>query len=347
MTSRTKNIIIILIVAAAFAALIVSFSITGKMKMNQSDAVGNTAGNLNNNGLFCESGNKVYFSNLYDGGAMYSMNTDQSDMKMINESDCYSINCAGDYLYYCMQSDSKGSGLGSLVSVSGVYRSKTNGKGIACLDNKHILTLSLSGNYVFYQRYTSSDFTTLYKQNIDKSGKTEIADYVVNPSCIANGRMYFNGTVNDHHLYEMNVADNSVKQIWDQDIWDPVYQDGWIYYMDIHNNYCLCRYSLQDQTQQTLTKDRIDYFNILGDTIYYAKSDKLHPALIRMRSDGSSPETVKDGVYENINMTSAYTYFTEYGNKTPVYMTPTNGDINVTGFSQAASAAMKHMSKKN
>ena len=346
MKSRTKNILMVIIVAAALALLIISFSMTGKMKMNPADAVGNTAGNLNNSGLFCESGNKVYFSNLYDSGAMYSMNPDQTDLKLINESDCYSINCAGDYLYYCMQSDSGGSGLGSLVLISGAYRSATSGKNAVCFDNNHILLLSLSGNYVFYQRYTQKDFTTLVKEKIDRSGKDEVADYVINPSCIADQKVYFNGTVNDHHMYSMNVADNSITDVWDYDIWDPVYQDGWIYYMDIHNNYRLCRYSLSDKSNEVLTKDRIDYFNILGDTIYYAKSDKEHPALIRMKSDGSSPETVKEGVFNNINMTSTYTYFTEYGNKPPVYMTPTNGDINVTNFSQAASAAVAHMNKK-
>ena len=92
--------------------------------------------------------------------------------------------------------------------------------------------------------------------------------------------------------------------------------------------------------------DRLDFFNVLGDTIFYAKSDKTHPALIRMKTDGSSVEEVKSGVFKMINMTSSYTYFCEYGNTTPMYMTPTYGSISVTTFDAAESAAAQHISKK-
>ena len=282
MKTRNKNILIIVIVAAAFAALVFVFSKTGKIKYNPDDAVGNTAGNLNNDGLFCESGDKIYFSNLYDGGAMYSMNLDQTDIKLINDSNCYSINSYGKYLYYCMRSDASGSGLGSLVSIPGAYRSDTNGKGVICLDNKHVLTMSLCGNYVFYQRYTQKDYTTLMRQKIDRSGKSQIADYVINPSCVAEKQIFFGGTTSDHHLYSLDASSLAMSEVTDLDVWDPVYQDGYIYYMDIDNNYRLCRYSLSDETNEVLTKDRLDYFNVLGDMIYYAKSDKTHPALMRM-----------------------------------------------------------------
>ena len=346
MKTNTKNAIAIIITIVAFAALVIVFSHTGKMKMNPDDAIGNTAGNLNNDGLFCEIGDKIYFSNLYDGGALYSMNTDQTDLKLINESNCYSINGYGNYLYYCMRSDASGTGLGSLVSVAGTYRSKINGKQTVCLDNKHDLTLSLCGNYVFYQRYTQKDYTTLMRQKIDKSDKKQIADYVINPSCVGENKIFFGGTVDDHHLYSLDPGSCTVNEVSDLDVWDPVYQDGYIYYMDIDNNYRLCRYSLFDDSNEVLTDDRLDFFNVLGDTIFYAKSDKTHPALIRMKTDGSSVEEVKSGVFKMINMTSSYTYFCEYGNTTPMYMTPTYGSISVTTFDAAESAAAQHISKK-
>ena len=58
-----------------------------------------------------------------------------------------------------------------------------------------------------------------------------------------------------------------------------------------------------------------------------------------MYTDGSSPEVVASGVYENINITSQYVYFNQYGASVPVYKTATFGNINVTTFDAAANAA--------
>ena len=60
---------------------------------------------------------------------------------------------------------------------------------------------------------------------------------------------------------------------------------------------------------------------------------------MRMNLDGSNPEVVAEGNYENINLTSTYAYFNAFGASTPVYHTPVNGPVNVTTFSAAMDAA--------
>lgn len=72
-----------------FAGVIVLFLIgsailsylSGRVPANDISVTGNTAGNLNNGGLFAESEGRVYFSNAYDGGCLYSMNSDETDLK--------------------------------------------------------------------------------------------------------------------------------------------------------------------------------------------------------------------------------------------------------------------------
>ena len=71
-----------------------------KIPPNDISVTGNTAGNLNNHGLFAESGGKVYFSNALDGGCLYSMNPDETDLVKYNDGAVSSINAAGKYLYY-------------------------------------------------------------------------------------------------------------------------------------------------------------------------------------------------------------------------------------------------------
>ena len=108
MTTTKKNIIIVCAVVFVLAALFTIAILTGKIPMNDPYTVGNTAGNLNNGGLFCESDGRVYFANAYDNNALYSMNADETDVVKLNSNSVASINAGGDYLYYYMESGTNG-----------------------------------------------------------------------------------------------------------------------------------------------------------------------------------------------------------------------------------------------
>ena len=62
-----------------------------------------------------------------------------------------------------------------------------------------------------------------------------------------------------------------------------------------------------------------------------------------MYTDGSAQETVRDGIYQNINITSQYVYFNAFGEATPVYRTSTYGPVNVTTFESGMRAALSEM----
>lgn len=311
--------------------------LSGKVPHNDISVTGNTAGNLNNNGLFAESDGRVYFSNAYDNGCLYSMNADETDLKKLNSSPANSINVGGNYLYYFMNNSSGGTGLGYVIRTYGIFRSKLNGKNITCLDRSAAINMQLSGDYLYYQRYNNNDFTQLYKIKTDKSGNTLIYDGVINPAACYNGMIYFNGTESDHYLYALNTATDTISTVYQGNLWYPVYQDGYIYYMDVGEDYRLCRLSLSQNTVEVLTSDRVDAFNVDSQYIYYQRVNE--PALMRIALDGSSPEVVAEGVYSDINLTSAYAYFHAYGEDTPVYHTPVNGPVSVTTFDAALNAS--------
>lgn len=58
-----------------------------------------------------------------------------------------------------------------------------------------------------------------------------------------------------------------------------------------------------------------------------------------MNLDGSNPEVVAAGNYENINLTSQYAYFNSFGEDVPVYHTPVNGPVSVSTFAAAENIA--------
>lgn len=340
MKKNWKYILFPVILILFLTFTLVLSGLRDKVPSNDISVTGNTAGNLNNHGLFCESDGKVYFSNAYDNGCLYSMNLDETDVQKLVNGNVSSINAAGDYLYYFLDTAGGGNGFGYAVRTYGVYRSRTNGKNSACLIRDACVTMQLVGDYLYYQRYNNQDFTKFYKLKTDKSENILVSDEIINPAACYNGIIYYNGQNKDHYLYALDTRTDSVSTVYEGNLWYPVYKDGYIYYMDVGEDYRLCRYSLDSGSVEILTHDRVDSYNVGSSYIYYQKNDTDAPALMRMRLDGSDPEVVAEGNYENINITSYYVYFNEFNNEVPVYHTPTDGAVNVTVFTAARDAVL-------
>ena len=343
MTTRQKNILIILITIVIMSALIVLVVLSGRIPLNDDSTVGNTAGNLNNSGYFCEHDGRVYFANAYDNYSLYSMNTDETDIKKLHGGNTSYINAGGDYLYYVTTS-AETNDSGSFRGAYGIYRSKLNGKNVTGLDRCYVAAMQLCGNYLYYSKIDTKTSMSLEKIKIDKKDKQTVNPAaLINPNCYVNGRIYYNGTDQDHYLYALNTANDSTSVVWEGNIWNPIYQNDYVYYMDVENNYRLCRYSMYDNVVEVLTNDRIETFNISGNYIYFQTNSNTDPALKRMLIDGSSQEIVRSGIYENINITSEYVYFNAFGASTPVYKTSTYGAVNVITFDAGMQAALKEL----
>ncbi len=304
--------------------------------------VGNTPGNANNNGLFCEYNGVVYFSNPFDGGALYSMSPDESNLKKLIDVKVSHINAGGDYLFYNQETASGASGLGYVRSSHGLFRADLDGDNIACLSKDLLFNLQLINNHLYY---LTSDSTGpfFYKLSIDGEESELLTQTGRNFACAqSDGTVYYNGTETNHYLYKYNTANGSDTVVWEGNIWYPVYHEGYVYYLDVANDYCLSRYSLSNDYVEILTHDRVDCFNIAGGYLYYQKNSVEEPALKRMTLEGANPEIIAEGNYTHINVTSQYVYFTSFANESSVYRTPVNGPVSVSIFNAALEAAVKN-----
>ena len=332
-----------LVICCCVLLLLIAFGVLQtfdeQIPSNDITVTGNTGGNLNNKGLFAESDGKVYFSNSYDSGCMYSMNTDETDLRKLTNCSVNSINAAVDYLYYYLNDSSGGKGMGYVVRTYGVYRCKTNGSGSKCLDRQAAVTMQLVGDYIYYQRYNNTDYTKFYKIRTDKSGQELVSDEIINPAACHNGIIYYNGTAQDHNLYALDTRSDSATLLLEGNICYPVYAYDYIYYMDASSNYRLCRYSLSTGETEVLTEDRVDTYNVGSGYIYYQKNDADAPALIRMSEDGSNPEVIALGNYSDLNLTSEYAYFHEFGSDTPM-LHVSHASTQVEDFTAAKQAAL-------
>lgn len=308
--------------------------------------VGNTAGNSYNSGLFCEYDGKVYFSNSYDNGSLYSMSLDESSFQKLTSVSVSFINAGGDYLFFFQKQASGAAGLGYARTLQGIYRSTLSGKDITCLKRCLVFNLQLVDNYLYY--LTSEDQGPAFcKLKTDKSEEKVLERNGVNFACAqSDGTVYYNGDEKNHYLYRFDTLTDSSSTIWKGNLWYPIYDSGYIYYLDVESDYRLCRYSLSEDVVEILTHDRVDCYNLAGGYIYYQKNSAEAPALMRMSLDGQNAETIMQGNYTNINVAGQYVYFIGFGSDIPIYRTSVSGPISVSSFDGAKDAALKYSDTK-
>ena len=337
--SQSKQTKIILILCALLLILLTIFTVIKlhKPKLvihNPAGTIGNTAGNLNNYGLFCEHDGKVYFSNSFAGGALYCMNSDESDIHLVSTAIAQTILAGGDYLYF-FQSGVAGNGdISNIVSRHGFFRCDLSGKNVSLLSEDVIVTGQLVADYLYLLSVQAGDIS-FFKLRCDKSESVSLANYSINPACVSGNTIYYNGTQDNHFLYALDTSNDVPRQVATISLWYPVIDGDYLYYMDVPNNYRLCRYHLATEEIEVLTEDRIDCFNVGGGYIYYQKNS-TDPQLKCMRTDGTDERVIANGNFTRINMTSHYVYFQEFESRTQ-YHCPI-GSTSYTLFTGAQNA---------
>lgn len=317
MNTKQKGIVIGVGAALVFITLLAVLAFSKRVSMNPEGTVGNTAGNLNNGGLFCEYDGTVYFSNAYDGGSLYAMNPDETEIRRLNTLKVCNLLAGGKYLYYFQTGSAVSSGFGQIQGMKSFDRCELNGKDSTALTKDVVTSAQLVDNYLYLLTATNSG-PSFYKLKIDNTDKTELAALSINPACVQNGVIYYNGVESDHYLYALNTVNDTVSEVWAGNLWYPILSGDYVYYMDVENNYRLCRYSLSQNVIEVLTNDRVDCFNVGSGFIYYQKNSN-DPQLICMRADGTNAVVIAEGNYTHINMTSQYVYFQAFDDNTTIY----------------------------
>ena len=343
MTKRDKRnlIIAVSVMAAAIAvlALVTLFSRRGeKVPSNPEGTIGNTAGNINNGGIVCESDGRIYFSNPYDGGALYSMNTDETDCRKVSTAVASSICVAGNYVYYFQSGSSGASGLGGVRVPNSFIRSHINGQHGYTMSRDVVVRAQVIGNYVYMEGTADTHHDGPYFMRIPIGGGDAelLARYGINPSCAVGNIIYYNNTEGNHYLMAYNTVNGSNYEVLEGNIWNPVYDNGYIYYMAPEDGYQLRRYSLSDQTIEILTTEKVESFNVGRGYIYYQTMGS-DPHLAFMPAGGGPATVVANGNYNSISITSGYVYFKDYWNEGSLYHTiPGSGYISTVDAAQQA-----------
>lgn len=325
-----KKIICILIPILAIAAIAflgIRYHLANRMIFNDSYINGNTAGNLYNAGLFCERGGMVYFSNPNDHHYLYSMDTATGETKKLYDDVASYINADDNYVYYVRNNANSDDQFAFLhYNTNSLCRYSLRTKKVELLDMEPSIYASLIGNYIYYIHYSTEDSSTLYRVKIDGTEKEQV-DELPYFTCSANGQyLYYNGIQKDHNIYQYDTATAISQAIILGNYWMPSADNENIYFLDCEQNYALMQLNRSQTTPKMLVSDRIESYNVYGDTVYFQRNNlNGDAALCRIGTDGSNYQVIVEGNFSNINVTSQYVYFNETDNTKTVYQFPTGG----------------------
>ncbi|MGN0483975.1 MAG: DUF5050 domain-containing protein [Lachnospiraceae bacterium] len=283
---------------------------------NEGPVVGNTAGNLNNTGLFCEKNDRIYFANPTDDMHLYSMKPDGSDLQLLSEDVVSYINADSNYLYYArnnLNNKNKGGAYSFLhVNTNSLVRCNLDGSNLIILDDAPCLYPTLVGNYVYYIHYDKKSASTLYRVKIDGSEKEQLETSPYLPCSSDGTSIYYNGLDTDHNIYQFDPTSKAKTCVAQGNYWMPQVLGNTAYVMDCINDYALLKLNLSDGSSETVCPDRMDCFNATEDAIYFQKNDEKEPGLYKVNPDGSGLTKIMDGNFSSINVTDAYVYFEPY-----------------------------------
>lgn len=326
MKNKKLGVLITILVLIVIAGAITAYVLVNRDKPIPADAIGNTSGNLNNHGLFCEADGYVYFTNPYDERKLYKMTLEGDKAECLADVPCEYINVYGDkvYFYQTPGADNQVFGLGGLY---GICYTDTEGKsGLHNVDKTICNSLVLYGPSLFYQHYENGKLT-LFKADPKKKDKMQISDKRVFVSTPWNGKFL---TYNEDIGYYLSLynTENDQFELFDQDarVYNVITEGEYVYYMNIDDSYRIYRMNMNSHEKEKLTDDIVDLFNVYQGHIFYQKNSQSgDPGVWHMRTDGSGASLVAEGNYTNINCTSTYTYFYGFGEAAPIYRVPTTG----------------------
>lgn len=320
------KVIIGLLVFLIIVVGIIVYIISHKKEPIPEGYMGNTGGNLNNHGLFCENDGWIYFSNSYNQSKLYKMKTDLSEVTQLTDVPVEYINVYDDTVYFYQTPGAEGQifGLGGLY---GICYTDINGKtGLNNIDKAICNGLILYGPHLYYQHYENTEGLTLYKAEPDKSGKAKISDKDVNITCPLNGKFLCYDKDNQYCLSAYNEETDKMELISGKiRAYNIIKEGDYLYYMSVDDHYKIYRYSLSSGNIEKITDFTVDIFNVYGDYIFAQLNSETNPQLVHMKSDGSHQSVVAEGNFTNINCTSTYTFFYNFEGITPIYYVPTIG----------------------
>ena len=270
-------------------------------------SMGNTSGNLANEGFAAFSGDRVYYTGIFNNDyrdlrVLYSVKTDGSDKLMLDTSGATDINISGDRIYYIRTHDTT------------IYSMKTDGTDKCALTEGRSHHLVVANGRIYY--HNGNDDGKLYTMMLDGSDNRVLVDDRATYITVVGDDVYYLNDDESNRLYAIKADGTNRRLVIDNSrIREFQIVNGMIYWRQdsgqIVNSttVALAEEGKSNIAGNTTTAvDRhasggvVPSFNVCGDRIYYIyRNDSMdyYGSIYSVKLDGTdrvliSDDTVKD-----------------------------------------------------
>lgn len=274
--------------------------------------LGNSMGNIQNNGLAVQDGNWIYYIKI-DAGNSVGINKIKDNgkkVKSIIDGEYYSLNLIGNYIYCVEKEEEK----------YNIVKIKNNGK------NKEIIArdisfsnITITEDWIYYNKNN-----VLYRIKLDGSTKEKVSDKNITIYQIKGNKIYYIYEIdNEQYIARMKLDGSDNKRIAKQELEEARYialyvKGNKVYYIlqkdtDNYEQECyLYRMTKSGEKVKEILKigTDVDSINMQEEKIYYSTAGDIYS----MKYNGTAKELIKksgDDIY-NINVTEEWVFFTKY-----------------------------------
>lgn len=304
-----------------------STAITASTKKKVINNIGNSSGNISNNGYVAIQGDWIYYSNALDNPnsqeycKFYKVRTDGTDKTLLSEKPARFINVVGDWIYYS-----------DVINGSFLTKMKTDGTNKTILSDDLSQFINVRGEWIYYSN--SSDGGSIYKIKTDGTEKTKLNEELSQYLTVEGDYIYYiNKELEDGRAYKMKIDGTAKIRITEDKPYEMVVSDGVVYYTKIVPDFSPGRNKLYkikaDGTEITLMDElECSRVNIAGDWVYYIgrNREKDTISVYKIKKDGSNKITVTTfGSVDEINIVSDWIYYQNWEDSGRIYKMKIDG----------------------
>ncbi len=309
-----KRVIVIAVVAAIIGGFVLYSYFTSKVYKSAPGTVGNTAGNLYNGGLFCENGDRIYFSNPNDDYTLYSMNLQIDDFKKLYDDYARYINVDENYVFYTRMNNKKTNPTQSIFIFysTGVFRLKKNGGSLQMISPDPCGSLLLYDNRLYYESYKDNALT-LHRVDINKENDRKLFSDDTPVASVYGDKLYYSGNLSDQNIHYVNTSGNTAVAV-ETKAYLPIALDEGIFYISTENDYNIYLVDYEDKERKCIVNRPVTWYNITtdGKYVFYNCDREDENGMYMLDREKNEETKIAEGNFKWINLAGGYCFYFDF-----------------------------------
>ena len=163
--------------------------------------------------------------------------------------------------------------------------------------------------WIYYQN--TSDQNRLYKISIDDSGKTKLNDDYTWYINVVGDWVYYSNWSDSRRIYRIRTDGSDREKLNDDESYSLNVVGDWIYYTKKYswNRFDIFKMRIDGSEKELLTDEDTQEIAVVGDWIYYGTFDSQSNYMRKIKTDGSSLQTIYEVTSSLILIADGWLYY--------------------------------------